>query len=239
MTVTVESLFEGEILIRQSTGGYRFTIDPVLLAHFVKPLPGDRVVDLGTGSGIMPLILAFRHPHITLAAVEIQKGLADLAAENIGLNGFSKRIALFHGDMTDPELRSSLGTATHVISNPPYTRYKSGRVNPYKEKALARHEITITLSALIETASSLLESGGFFDLIYPRERLDELFESLRCGGFAPVRLRLVHPLKGGPARRVLVESVKGKKGGLRTEPPLFIFLTHDVYSDEVAKMFNT
>lgn len=236
-TYTTESLFDGALTIKQKRNGYRFTIDPVLLAHFVRPNARDKVVDLGTGSGIIPLILSHSYPELTFTGLELQESLAELAKENISSNGLSNRITLLHGDMTDPEVRSRLSHTDLVVANPPYTRYTAGRINPVQEKALARHEITITLPQLVRTASNILEPGGCFALIFPHDRLTELLSTLVDGNFEPSRMRVVHPKKDGPAKRVLVESAKCGIKRCVIEPPLFIFEDHGIYSDEVAAMF--
>ncbi|MFA6011872.1 MAG: methyltransferase [Desulfobacteraceae bacterium] len=236
-TYTTENLFEGALTIRQKRKGYRFTIDPVLLAHFVRPGANDKVVDLGTGSGIIPLILSHRYSELTVTGLEIQESLAELAKENISVNGLSNKITLIHCDMTDPKVLSRLAQTNLVVANPPYTRHIAGRINPIQEKALARHEITITLPQLILTASDILEPGGCFALIFPHDRLSELLLVLGDENFEPNRMRVVHPKKDGPPRRVLIESVKCGIKGCVIEPPLFIFEDHGVYSDEVAGMF--
>ena len=238
-TYTTESLFDGALTIKQKRNGYRFTIDPVLLAHFVRPNSRDLVVDLGTGSGIIPLILSYRYPELTFTGLELQESLAELAKENVRSNGLSNRITLLHGDMTDPEVRSRLSHTDLVVANPPYTRHTEGRINPIQEKALARHEITITLPQLVQTASNILEPGGCFALIFPHDRLTELLSTLVDGHFEPSRMRVVHPKKDGPARRVLVESVKCGIKRCVIEPPLFIFEDHGIYSDDVMAMFSS
>jgi tRNA1Val (adenine37-N6)-methyltransferase len=236
-TYTTDSLFDGALTIRQRRNGYRFTIDPVLLAHFVRPGTFDNVVDLGTGSGIIPLILSYRHPDLSITGLEIQESLSELAKKNVRTNGLSSRITILHGDMTDPKLRSSLPHTDLVVANPPYVRHSSGRINPNHEKSLARHEITVSLPQIIRVASDFLVDQGCFSLIFPHDRLTELLFSLNGGGFKPVRIRMVHPKKEGPPKRVLVEAVKFGKKETVIEPPLYIFDVHGIYSDEVAAMF--
>lgn len=236
-TYTTESLFEGALTIKQKRNGYRFTIDPVLLAHFVRPNTRDQVVDLGTGTGIIPLILSHRYPELTITGLEIQESLAGLAKENVRSNGLSNRITIHHGDMTDLTFHPPLPHTDLVVANPPYIRHTAGRINPIQEKALARHEITVTLPQLIRTASGILGQDGCFSLIFPHDRLNELLSSLDDGGFKPSRIRMVHPIKEGPPKRVLVESFKCGIKGLVIEPPLVIFKDHGIYSDEVAAMF--
>ncbi len=237
-TFTTEQLFGDSLLVRQPSRGYRFTVDSVILAHFVTPSSKSRIVDLGSGSGIIPLVLAYRHPDTQIAGVEIQKNLAALARENIDLNRLAHRVTMIHGDMKDRGIREKLGRASLVVSNPPYTPLSSGRINPDPEKAVARHEIAITLKALVETASALLVPLGKFSVIVPCGRLSELLETLQGESFSPARIRFVHPLKQEPAKRVLVESVKGGQGGAEECPPLFIYEKHGGYSGDMEEMFR-
>jgi tRNA1(Val) A37 N6-methylase TrmN6 len=169
--------------------------------------------------------------------LEIQESLSELAKENVRSNGLSNRISIRHGDMTNMIFRTTLPLADLVVANPPYIRHTAGRINPIHEKALARHEITVTLPQLIRTASDILEQGGCFALIFPHDRLPELLSNLDEEDFKPSRIRMVHPKKGGPPKRVLIESVKCGKKEHVIEPPLIIFESHGIYSDEVAAMF--
>lgn len=235
-TYTTDSLFDESITLKQKRKGYRFTIDPILLSHFVRPGDRDNVVDLGTGSGIIPLILTHRYQGLSVTGVEIQEPLAGLAKENVRSNNLSNRITILHGDMNNLEFRAKLANTNLVVSNPPYIRHKAGRINPMHEKAIARHEITITLTQLIRTAWEILATDGRFALVFPHNRLTELLTTLENEGFKPTRIRFVHPIKGSPPKRLLVESEKCGTQGLATDPPLFIFECHGIYSDEVSAM---
>ncbi len=235
---TSDSLFDGALTLRQPRNGYRFTVDSVLLAHFSSHPTGETVVDLGTGSGIIPLILAYRFPDLTVTGVEIQPGLAALAKKNATINGLDMRIHIIHDDLnrlTTDDFKVQPGC---VMSNPPYIPQKNGRLNPMREKALARHEITVDLSRLVSKASELLTPDGRFSVIYPFNRLDELLTELADHGFGPERIRMVHPIKAGPPTRILVESIKGRISCPNVEKPLIIFKSHGIYSDEVEKMYS-
>jgi tRNA1Val (adenine37-N6)-methyltransferase len=235
---TEDILFNGAITVKQKTDGYRFTIDPVLLAHFVKPETHDRIIDMGTGTGIIPLVLSYRHPFISVTGLELQEDLEELARKNVEANGLSGKIRIFKGDMNDPGIRKSAGLHDLAVSNPPYIPLHSGRLNPIREKALARHEITVNLAGLVETAAELLKPLGRFAMIFPQNRKDELLSHLSAGGFSPARLRSVKTLKHGPVKRILVESVKGGNTTPSMEPALVIFEKQGQYSTEVAAMFR-
>ena len=233
---TIDILFGGAIRMTQKKDGYRYSIDPVLLSHFAHPGFHDRVIDLGTGSGIIPAILSHRHPGLCITGIEIQPSLSALARKNIKDNNLDKQVTIICGDMTE-SLEIPNDSADLVLSNPPYTRYQAGRLNPNNEKAIARHEINIRLHELVFTASGMLKKGGRFALIFPQNRLVDLLVQLRNHGLEPRRLRMVHPMNGGPAKRVLVDAVKGGNPDLGVEPPLVIFQSRGIYSDEVKNMF--
>jgi tRNA1Val (adenine37-N6)-methyltransferase len=182
------------------------------------------------------MILAHRHPEITLAGIEIQPALAGTAMENILENRLENRVSIISGDALDLPGRD-FTLQDLVLSNPPFTPYGKGRINPSDEKAIARHEIRMTLEALVTTAASLLTNIGRFAVIYPESRCGELLACLERHGLPPVRLRRIHPLAGGPAKRVLVEAAKGVRSSLTVEPSLAIYSEKGIFSDEVKNMF--
>lgn len=234
-----DTLFGDSIHIKQNKTGYRFTIDPVLLAHYATPEPGDKIIDIGTGCGIIPMILLYRTPGIHVTGIEIQPGLAGLACENISLNRFEKNVSIHCGDITDPVFLSThSGGYDMVITNPPYTAKNAGRINPDNEKAIARHEITITLAQLISSASDLLKNTGRMIIIYPQDRLVDLLLSFRQSGIEPKKIRMIHPKRDNPARRVIVEGYKYGRPGVVMEKPLYIYESEDIYTDEVKKMLQ-
>lgn len=201
---TVDTLFKDRIQICQPRDGYRFSIDPLLLASHISPLPGSRIIDMGCGCGIIPLILGFRHKTVKITGIEIQEELANLAQKNMSENALSQRIRILHRDIRELE-PGDVGTPADIIlSNPPYKRKNSGRLNPTPQKAVARHEICIDLPCLLEKAFCLLSPGGTLCLIYPVSRLGELMPEMSRAGFRPNWLRFVHPRPHSPATRVLV-----------------------------------
>ena len=138
---TAQSLF-----IEQNANGYRYSVEPFLLADFIEPLRGDRILDVGTGCGVIPLLLTRRHADLEILGIEIQPSLFKKAFYNVSRNGWENRIALLEGDFLELARDLKAGDWDYIISNPPYRKKNSGRVNPCKEKALARHELALTLS---------------------------------------------------------------------------------------------
>ena len=158
--VTRDSFFDGRIRLAQPRRGYRYSIDAVILANGVNPKPGQTLVDLGTGCGIIPLILAFRCPAIRIWGIELQASLAAVAEENIRENHLASTVTIVCADMRAVAPESIGAPVDIVVSNPPYRRGRSGRINPDEQRALARHEIAVTLPDLTRISRRLLRNRG-------------------------------------------------------------------------------
>ena len=237
-SLTTDSLFNGRIRVKQDRAGYRFSMDTVLLANQMKLRPDDTVLDLGTGCGIIPLILAYRHPRIKIYGVEIQKDLAGIAAHNVKKNGMDNRITVHCLDMKALKHEMVLGPVDVVVSNPPYRKANSGRINPDRQRAVARHEIKATLQDVIETSRNMLNHSGRFITIYPAERMTDLLTQMRSADIEPKFLRVVHSKRNKEAKRIIVEGKKGGRLGIKIGPPLIIYKKNGSYSEEVQKMFH-
>ena len=234
---TLDVLFEGRLKVLQKKCGYRFSIDSLLLAHFAEPLPMDRIIDLGTGCGILPLILAFRHKVKTVIGVEIQPSLADLARRNVALNRLSTRIKIWEKDLKSLGGKSCRETFDLVLSNPPYRKVGSGRVNPRLEKALARHEITATLEDVVHTADDLLKDKGRLTMIYPASRAADLIEEMRKFHLEPKRLQFIHSHPRDEARLLLIEGLKEGRAQVQVIQPFFIYDSTGKYTAQAQELF--
>jgi len=221
----------------QNKTGYRFSIDAILLASHVDTHPGDKVVDIGTGCGIIALMLAYRNPEIKVYGIEVQKSLSVLAALNVKDNNMIDRVKIFCSDVKDLKKSAISGPADIVVCNPPYRKAKSGRVNPDNQRALARHEIKITLPDVFKTAGSLLRVSGRFIMIYPSERIADIITNMRLSGIELKYLRFIYSKKNAESKLVIVEGVKGGRPGATIAPPLVIYSDDGSYSDEVGRMF--
>lgn len=235
---TDDRFFNGAIRIRQRKDGYRFSIDAVIAASGLEPKAGDTVVDLGTGCGIIPLILAHCYDGIRLVGVEIQPELAQLAEYNCRQNHFDGRFEVVHADMRTLHPDQVNGPVQWVVCNPPYRRPNSGRVNPNEERALARHEISINLSQLMHTTKKLLKIGGGSVIIYPAERLVELLCEMRTHGIEPKSLRVIQSRVNENAKLVLVRGIKGGRPGIAIQSHMEIYNDKGEYSSEVAAMMR-
>lgn len=236
---TSESLFDGRLTCRQHLRGYRFSQDPVLLAHFFKPSPHEHILDLGSGCGIIALILAYRWAEVSIAALELQPALAALARGNVELNGFSGRVRVVEGDLKKIERLLPVASFDRVVCNPPYRPAGAARPNPDPEQAIARHEIMAGLEDVVKAVGWLLAEGGRADFVYPAERATELQDALKANGCAPVRRQEIHSYPDGSCRLVLVEAVKGGSSGLEIMPPFYVQTGPEGgYTPEMAGLYE-
>lgn len=219
---TLDSFFDRRIQILQKKRGYRFSIDAVLLSQFIKIRKNEKVIDLGTGCGILPLLLCHETKAHSFVGVEIQKDLAELAKRNILLNHLEDRISILKNDFRTLKTIFPPGSFHVVLSNPPYRKYRTGRVNPTLEKAIARHEIKGTLEDLLSMASYLLPPKGRCYLVFPALRTVDLLVTLRNQRLEPKRLQFVYPRLHEEANFILTESIKASGVELRVMDPLIL-----------------
>lgn len=233
MNITLDSICN--IQLYQSKTGYRFSVDSLLLYDFVNLRTSKSIADFGAGSGIVGILLARKYPEAHVTLFEIQESLAKLAEKNVQLNKLEKRVSVVKTDIKTLPKRSIFDL---IVSNPPFRRLKSGRINIEEERAIARHEINLSLSDLIKSAANTVLAKGRFCLIYHPWRLSELFVTLRKNDFEPKRLRFIHSNPSTEAKMVLLESVKGGKIGLKIEKPLYIYEENGEYTEEIKSIYN-
>jgi tRNA1Val (adenine37-N6)-methyltransferase len=234
----MDTLFEGKLTLHQSRVGYRFSLDAVLLAHFVEPRPGDVLVDLGAGNGVIAMILAYLHPSLKITAIELQPSLVQYALKNVQLNRLHDRVEILSGDIRAVEALAKSASYDMVVCNPPFRKPSSGRVSPDEEKRVARHEICGTVDDFLRAGLHLLPVKGRMALVYPSVRSVDLMDSMRKAGIEPKRLRTVHSYAGAEASLMLVEGVKSARSGIQVMAPLIIYETSKRYSAEVARMLT-
>jgi tRNA1Val (adenine37-N6)-methyltransferase len=220
---TVDTLFDPPLTLRQPKTGYRFSLDPLILAAHIRPAQKDRILDIGCGCGILCLILAGRYPNVRITGVEIQKILAELARENVLHNHMQDRVRILHQDVRTLTTETMPAPADWVISNPPYKKMSTGRLNPDPGKALARHDITLDIDTLVRLAHMFLRPRGRLCLIFPASRARDLTAALDREGFHTGWVRPVYFDFRKPARRILVCAVKSGTGSNEILAPLYLY----------------
>lgn len=224
--------------ILHNNKGYRSSIDSFLLASFLVVNGSELIIDLGAGNGIIGLLLAWLYPQSQIVGLEIQPELVELARKNVENNGYRERLKVFRGDIKICQQYFKLHSFDLVVTNPPYRKINTGRINPDLRKAVARHELTMDLSQLISSVNYLLKPKGIFYMIYYPGRLSELLVILHETGLAPRRVRFVHSHKGSVAKMVLLETKKGGKPDLKVEPPLIVYEKNREYSEEIQNIYG-
>lgn len=240
------NLKKGERLDELQRNGYRiiqnpekfcFGMDAVLLTGFAYAKEGDRLLDLGTGNGIIPLLMEAKYHCAELVGLEIQEDSADMAARSIMLNDLSDKIHIVVGDIREADAIFQPASFDCITSNPPYMIGEHGIVNPHEPKALARHEILCTFADVASQAARLLKPGGHFFLVHRPFRLAEIMTELVRHKLEPKRMRLVHPYVDREPNMVLLEAVRGGKPGMRVEKPLIVYREPGVYMPEIREIY--
>jgi len=237
--VELHSLFDGRLSLYQYKEGYRFSIDTVLLAAFARERLRGNVADLGTGSGVLPILLA-RSPKISsLTGFEIQPDLAELARSNVDLHKLGQRVSIEQADIKEIRSLHKAESFDAAIANPPFYPLGSGRINPGSQDAAARHELLATLHDFISAAAYLIKNGGRFCAIFPASRSTDLLCTMRENRIEPKVVRCVYSRPDEPGAMLLVEGIKNAGSQTTILPPLIIYATGQTYSPEVVSMFET
>lgn len=233
---TLELLCEEKLKLIQNKNGYRFSIDAFLLANFVTLKRGERLLDIGTGCGIIPIYIAKRGHTNFMLGIEIQNDLFHLALKNKKINNIDQ-IDFLKGDIKK-HAKTLKKTPFHVVvSNPPYTKKGSGRASPGESRYIARYESELDLSGLLSTAASLLNNKGRFYIIYPTRRLGELVNTAGLNKLELKRLRIVYPRRDEEANLLLAEFIKDGGTGVKIEKPLYIYENGHI-TEEVKKYYT-
>ncbi len=238
-----------DISICQHRDGYRFSVDALLLFSFVNLQRVKEIIDLGAGSGIIGILLAKKYSESNVTLIELQESLAKLAETNITINRLQDRVKILKADVTDflnikeqmkkeTALPCLLTKYDLVVSNPPFRKLKTGLLSCGDEKAIARHEIMLSLCELIRASTLFLKNHGRLCIIHLPERLSEITTFMREQGMEPRRLRFVHSNSYSEAKMVLIEAVKCGKPDLKVEKPFFIYNDDGSYTTEMGEIYD-
>ena len=235
----IHYLIEDELEIIQDDRFFKFGTDSVLLANFVELRRGDKVIDLGTGSGVIPLLLAYKNKDAAVTGVEIQQEAAELAERNVKFNQLQDQIKIINADLCQLEDQLEAGSFDAVVSNPPYLPVEGGKMKENDYVAIARHEIKAELEDVVAEAARLLKYGGHFFLVHRAERLTEVIEVLARYNCQAKELRLVQARRDKEADIFLLKAKKGANPGLRVKPVLIIYQDQSSeYTEEVKEIYG-
>lgn len=244
--MTIE-LKEGERLDELHRNGYQiiqnsrkfcFGMDAVLLSGFAKVKPGERVLDLGTGTGIIPILLRGKTQGRDFTGLEIQEESADMARRSVAYNHLEESVSIVTGDIKEAAALFGAASFDVVTCNPPYMTGNHGLVNPEQPKAIARHEILCTLEDVVRQAAKVLRPGGRFYLVHRPFRLAEILTLLVRYKLEPKRMRLVYPFVDKEPNMVIIEGLSGGRSRITVEKPLIVYREQGVYTDEIYDIYG-
>jgi len=193
-------------------------------------------MDMGTGCGIVPILLAYRHPSVRFLGIELQETLALLAVQNVEANGMKDRIDIRNQDLRTLSPKEIIEPVDWIVCNPPYRPANSGRMNPNQERAVARHEIELRLNELVSACRRFLKTGGHFATIYPADRMVDLLAEMRSAGIEPKWMQGIHARQDEPAKLVLVKGAMRGRPGLKMAPPLVMYEPDGQYTSALERM---
>ena len=234
----LDDLQRNGLQIIQKTDGFCFGMDAVLLSGFARVKKGERAADLGTGTGIIPILLRGKTEGSYFAGLEIQEEVAEMAGRSVRLNQLENRVDIVRGDIKEASRLFGKASFDVVTSNPPYMNDNHGLKNPELPKAIARHEVFCTLDDVCREASLLLKSGGRFYMVHRPHRLAEIITALKTYKLEPKRMKLVHPFVDKEANMVLIEAVRGGRSMMKVEAPIIVYREPGVYTQEIYDIYG-
>jgi len=234
----LDDLQRNGLKIIQKTDGFCVGMDAVLLSGFASVKPGERALDLGTGTGIIPLLLSAKTKGDHFTGLEIQTEIMKMAQRSVALNGLEKKIDIIQGDIKEASRIFGAASFDVVTSNPPYMNDAHGLKNPGDVKAISRHEVLCTLEDVVREGTKALKPGGRFYMVHRPHRLAEIITVMRQYKLEPKRMKFVHPFADKDANMVLIEAVRGGGAWLKLEPPVIVYKEPGVYTDEIYEIYG-
>ena len=233
----IDDLHRNGYLLIQNTKMFCFGIDAVLLSGFAQVKKGENVIDLGTGTGVIPILLEAKTKGNHFTGLEIQKESAEMAKRSVLLNGLQNKISIDQGDIKQALSIYGKSVFDVVTSNPPYMNYGGGLKNDFTPKAIARHEVLCNLEDIIYNASKLLKTGGRFYMVHKPHRLADIIVTMRCNHLEPKRIRFVHSYENKEPSLILIEGARNGKPMIKVESPLIIYQKDGSYTEESHKIY--
>ena len=234
----LDDLQRNGLQIIQKTDGFCFGMDAVLLSGFAAVKPGERVLDLGTGTGIIPLLLSAKTEGEHFSALEIQDEIARMAERSVKLNHLENKIEIVHGDIKEASRIFGAASFDVVTTNPPYMTAQHGLTNLYEAKTIARHEVLCNLEDIIRESARTLKAGGRFYMVHRPFRLAEILTAMCEAKLEPKRMRLVYPYVDKEPNMVLIEGIRGAKSRMTVEPPLIVYEKDGSYTREILEHYG-
>ena len=235
----IDDLEFKDLKIIQNKEGFCFGIDSILLTDFAKNIKqNSKVIDLGTGTGIIPILLSGKTKNTSFVGVEIQEEVANMAKRSIKLNYLEEKIEILNMNILDLNNKFKRGSFDVVTTNPPYKKINTGIINDNDKKIISRHEITASLDDFVKTASFLLKDFGEFYMVHRPDRLVDIFNVMRKNKIEPKKIKFVYPNKNKKTNLVLIKGVKNANQFLEFENNLYVYNEDGNYTDEILKIYN-
>lgn len=233
----IDDLERDNLKIIQNPDKFCFGMDAVLLTGFAAVKPGETMVDIGTGNGVIPILMTSKGEGIMHYGLEIQEDMAEMAERSVKLNHLEEKVKIICCDVRESSDVIKNHSIDVVTCNPPYMNDEHGLKNDNRSLAIARHEITMTLDDAIREGCRMLRSGGRYYMVHRPHRLVDILETMRKYRLEPKRMRMVYPFADKEANMVLIEAFKDGKPFLKIEKPLIVYKGRDEYTDEVKKLY--
>ena len=235
----IDDLEFNNLKIIQNEKEFCFGMDAVLLSDFAKDIKqNSKIIDLGTGTGILPILLSGKTKNTEIVGIEIQEKMAKMAKRSVKLNNLENRIKIINEDVKNLNNIFEKESFDAVVTNPPYKENNTGLKNEYEGKIIARHEIKCNLEDIILTSKFLLKDRGTLYMVHRPERIVDICELLRKYKIEPKSIKFIYPKEGKESNLILIKAVKNARKFLKIEKPLIIYKEDGAYTEEVLKIYN-
>lgn len=235
----IDDLEINDLKIIQKTDGFCYGIDSVLLSDFAKNIKNNSIViDFGTGTGILGFLLIAKTNVKKIYGIEIQQEIADMAKRSIKMNNLEDKFEIVNCNIKELDNKLKIDSFDAVITNPPYKKMNSGRINENEVKLISRHEVTAELSDFIKMSFKMLKDKGTLYMVHRAERLVDIMAEMRNNKMEPKRIRFVYSNQKSDSKLVMIEAVKNGKSSIKVEEPLYVYKDDGSYTDEILKIYN-